>query len=78
MLQKLTKWYQSILPKKWKGKTGIGFLIFMWVVPIPTWEIYWLVTGVGYEPYGLYALIGMPAFFAILTFVIGKWSLKIF
>lgn len=74
MLQKLKDWFQSKLPEKWKGKTGLGFLIFMWVVPIPTWEIYWLVTGVT-DPY---AIFGMPAFFAVLTFVIAKWSMKLF
>lgn len=67
------KWYQSVLPEKWKGKTGIGWLMFMWLV-IAIFETYWLVTGVR-DPY---AIIGMPVFFGILTFVIGKWSLKIF
>lgn len=72
MLEKLNKWFQSILPEKWKGKNGVGFLMFMWVVII-IFEVFWFATG-NRDPYAIY---GMPAFFAILTFIIGKWSLKI-
>lgn len=70
MREKLSK----LLPKKWRAKNGIWFLIFMWCIPIPTFEIYWLVTGVS-DPLAIY---GMPGFFAVLTFIISKWSLRLF
>jgi hypothetical protein len=58
--------------KKLKGN-GAAFLIFMWVV-IAIFETYWLITGVR-DPW---AIIAMPAFFGVLSFVIMKWSLRWF
>ena len=58
--------------KKLKGN-GAWFLVFMWVV-IAGFETFWLVTGVR-DPW---AIIGMPSFFAILSLVIMKWSLRWF
>jgi len=73
MLEKYLNWYNKVAPKKWKGKGGkIGFLMFMWVLVI-IFEIFWITTG-NDDPY---AIIGMPVFFGVITFIIGKWSLEI-
>jgi len=44
----------------------------MWVLVI-IFEIFWITTG-NDDPY---AIIGMPVFFGVITFIIGKWSLEI-
>ena len=72
-MKKFYEWYQNLLPKKWKGKNGIGFLILMWFM-IAIFEGYWLLTG-NRDPW---AIIGMPVFFGILTLIIAKWSLRLF
>lgn len=72
-MKKLYEWYQNMFPKKWKGKNGVGFLIFMWIM-IAIFESYWLLTG----NRDLWAIIGMPIFFGLLTLIIAKWSLRLF
>lgn len=73
-MKNLKEWYLSKLPERWKNKTGLGMIIFMWIVCIPTFEVYWFFTGV-VDPW---AVFGMPAFFGILTLIIAKWSLRLF
>lgn len=73
LIEKIYNWYQSELPERWGGKTGLAGLFLFWVV-ILIFELYWLLSGVT----DLYLLVGCPVFFGILTFVIMKWSLKLF
>ena len=61
------------LIEKFKGKTGIVGLFLLWIV-IFIFEGYWIISG----ETDLYLLLGCPGFFAILTFIIMKWSLKLF
>lgn len=73
-LNTLIEKIKMLLPEKLRKKNGIWFLIFMWTIPIPTFEIFWLLTGVT-DPLAIY---GMPATFAVLTVAILKWSMKVF
>ena len=56
-----------------KKQKGIKFLIAWWLV-IGIFEAHWLTTGVT----DLWAVIGLPGFAAVLTFIIAKWSLRLF
>lgn len=73
LFERIYNWYQSKLPERWKGKTGVFGIVLMWVVAIPTFEIYWLVTGVR----DLWVLLGMPGFFGIITFIILRYGLEV-
>ena len=52
---------------------GVIGLAAFWVVII-IFEGYWIWAG----ETDLWLLIGFPVYFGILTFVIAKWSLKLF
>ena len=72
LFQRLHDWYQSVLPERWRGKTGLAFLFLMWIV-IFIFEGFWLVTG----ETDLWLLLGMPGFFAIITFIILRYGLEV-